>query len=429
MTAHKVLTSMVSRLRHPNITVRWRLAVLYGALFFASGVALLAITYALVDHATVNQPSIKVGRDAPARLPVSGRSPAPRHQASQVAVPPSVKHLLRSRAGRQVVTLVGSQQRISDLHQLEVESAIALAIMALVSGGWDGWSPAECSRRCARSPRPRDQISETNLHERLAMAGPRDELRQLADTIDGLLERLRAAFDAQRRFVANASHELRTPLAMMRTTLDVAVGQARGRTAADPRARRRPARRPRPRRPAAGELPGARPRSARRAGRAAARSRSSSSSPPRSRPAPRQIAAKQIERTHSPHPGRVDRQRDVAGEVGRERDRERRPPQPPHGSIEVTCSARRRRRAADGRQQRSVLDQDAVAQLAQPFRRLGQDRTGSHNGHGLGLSIVAAVAAAHDGTLELHARPHGGLRVEITLPGRDARPTPGTRCR
>ena len=64
-----------------------------------------------------------------------------------------------------------------------------------------------------------------------------------------------------------------------------------------------------------------------------------------------------------------------------------------------------------------ILDRDAVAQLAQPFKRLSQDRTGSQNGHGLGLSIVAAVAAAHDGSLELHPRAEGGLRVQITLPG------------
>ena len=72
------------------------------------------------------------------------------------------------------------------------------------------------------------RISEQSLHERLALPGPRDELRELADTIDELLARLEAAFDAQRRFVANASHELRTPLAMMRTRLDVAVAKPEG---------------------------------------------------------------------------------------------------------------------------------------------------------------------------------------------------------
>ena len=64
------------------------------------------------------------------------------------------------------------------------------------------------------------QISERNLHERLALPGPRDELKDLADTIDGLLARLEAAFGAQQRFVANAAHELRTPLTLWRALLE-----------------------------------------------------------------------------------------------------------------------------------------------------------------------------------------------------------------
>ena len=67
------------------------------------------------------------------------------------------------------------------------------------------------------------QISEENLHQRLALSGPKDELQELGDTIDGLLGRLEGAFDAQRSFVANASHELRTPLASMRVAIDVAT--------------------------------------------------------------------------------------------------------------------------------------------------------------------------------------------------------------
>jgi hypothetical protein len=63
-----------------------------------------------------------------------------------------------------------------------------------------------------------------------------------------------------------------------------------------------------------------------------------------------------------------------------------------------------------------LLDKQQVRELAQPFRRLGADRTGSDNGVGLGLSIVAAVAAAHLGTLQLQARADGGLRVAVTLP-------------
>ena len=69
------------------------------------------------------------------------------------------------------------------------------------------------------------RISADSLDERLAMPGPGDELKDLADTIDGLLARLESAFAAQRRFVANASHELRTPLATMRASVDVAVAK------------------------------------------------------------------------------------------------------------------------------------------------------------------------------------------------------------
>jgi hypothetical protein len=89
----------------------------------------------------------------------------------------------------------------------------------------------------------------------------------------------------------------------------------------------------------------------------------------------------------------------------------------PDGSIELTLAP------APGQQARVIIDSSgpmldpyAVALLAQPFKRLSQDRTGSPNGHGLGLSIVAAVAAAHDGSLDLQARAEGGLRVLITLP-------------
>ena len=68
---------------------------------------------------------------------------------------------------------------------------------------------------------------------------------------------------------------------------------------------------------------------------------------------------------------------------------------------------------AHGRDRRTVSRSGQVGELAQPFRRLGAERTGSDSGAGLGLSIVAAIAAAHHGTLTLHARQQGGLRVAI----------------
>ena len=202
MTVTGKPVELLSRLRRPHTTVRWRLTLLYGALFLGCGAALLAITYALVANANTNHPVL---------ASFLGHEFGP--------VPPQVKAASR---------FIRSQQQIADLHQLEIESAIALAIMAIASTVL-GWVVAGRVLRPLRTiTTTTRQISETSLHQRLAMEGPRDELRELAETIDGLLERLEAAFEAQRRFVANASHELRTPLAMMRTTLDVAVAKPQG---------------------------------------------------------------------------------------------------------------------------------------------------------------------------------------------------------
>jgi signal transduction histidine kinase len=288
--------------------------------------------------------------------------------------------------------------------------------MALVSGvlGWVVAGRVLAPLRTITATAER--ISDTNLHERLAMAGPRDELRVLAGTIDRLLERLEAAFEAQRRFVANASHELRTPLAMMRTTLDVAIAKPGG---VPTQTRELDAELRVDLDHADGLLESflilARAQSGRldehdRLGlepliTAALNARAD------------QIAAKAL--TVETHLAAVE----VAGSatllermvenVIENAVRHNRW----GGSIELTLAPVGRQRArvtvdSSG----PLLDQSAVAQLAQPFKRLSQDRTGSQDGHGLGLSIVAAVAAAHEGRLELYARAEGGLRVQITLP-------------
>ncbi len=226
--------SLPARIRHPQTTVRWRLTLLYGGLFLVCGAGLLAITYTLVDHATVapaQEGSIAfVGRGtslgAGVRTRVAHAAPPVNntnlpHQLK--VLPPQAQRFLRSPAGGNVIRFVGSGQRISDLHQLVIWSAIALAIMAVISALL-GWLVAGRVLAPLRTITVATQeISEDNLHERLALRGPRDELRTLADTIDGLLERLEGAFDAQRRFVANASHELRTPLTATRALLELAV--------------------------------------------------------------------------------------------------------------------------------------------------------------------------------------------------------------
>ena len=99
--------------------------------------------------------------------------------------------------------------------------ALLLVTLASVAAGW--MVAGRALRPISRITSTARSISDRTLDARIALDGPRDELRELADTFDSMLERLEAAFESQRRFVANASHELRTPLAIVRTELDVTL--------------------------------------------------------------------------------------------------------------------------------------------------------------------------------------------------------------
>jgi hypothetical protein len=302
-----------------------------------------------------------------------------------------------------------------DLHQLVIESGVALAIMAAFSMllGWvvAGRVLAPLRKITAAT----QQISDSNLHQRLAIAGPRDELRQLADTIDGLLARLEVAFEAQRRFVANASHELRTPLTAMRVAVDIAIAKPHVSPqvhALDANLRRELDHADRLlesflvlARAQHGEIPDsiAAVSLAQLVDHALAKQRDTMS-------VKRIIShtalgsvqvcgsATLLARMVENLIDNAVRHNHTSGAI----------------SVTVDADADHARLIVDS--DGPILDQDAVAQLAQPFRRLAADRTGSQNGHGLGLSIVAAVAAAHGGMLRLQAREEGGLRAQIALP-------------
>jgi signal transduction histidine kinase len=261
------------------------------------------------------------------------------------------------------------------------------------------------------------RISEDNLHERLAMPGPANELTDLADTIDGLLERLEGAFAAQRRFVANAAHELRTPLTTMRACVDVAVAKpepvpaptvdlaGRLRTELDrtdrlldgflvlARAQH-------------GDLSGQATLSLEYVVSAALAVRAEA------------IAARKLTVHHVT--GRDGTWvRGSQALLGRMVDNvidNAITHNTPGGWISATTGADGRMAHLVMESGGDILDPELVGQLAQPFRRLRADRTGSDDGAGLGLSIVAAIASAHRGTLDLQARPEGGLRVAIALP-------------
>jgi signal transduction histidine kinase len=380
----------------PRRTVRLRLTALYGVMFLFSGAVVLGIASGVV-----------VARSS--AMAVS----SPTHQPPQSAL---------TRADARIQELQTELANTSPAPNgvkasLLIGSAIALGIMTVVSLLL-GWLVAGRALRPLRQMTAATQrISADSLDERLAVTGPDDEMKDLADTIDGLLERLEGAFAAQRRFVANASHELRTPLTTMRASLDVAVAKP-GPVPASTVALAGRLRTELNRvdelleglltlaRAQHGELPGRATLSLESVVSAALAARAAD------------IAERRLTVQHTTGQDGAWVQGSQAllcrmaenvldnaiihNAVG--------------GWVSVVTGT-------DGRWARlvienggDVIDQRQVAQLGQPFRRLGADRTGSDTGSGLGLSIVAAIAAAHLGTLDLRARPEGGLRVSIMLP-------------
>ncbi|GAA2392171.1 HAMP domain-containing sensor histidine kinase [Nonomuraea africana] len=382
------------RLALPARTVRLRFTALYGVLFLLSGAALLVITN------LVSLGSTRISEVAP-----TGDLLA---QNSSLAAAHERISLLEGQ-------LAGARETQS--HQLLVGSAVALAVMALVSIVLGRIIAGRVLRPLRTITAATRRISADNLHERLAVPGPADEVKDLADTIDELLERLESSFAAQRRFVANASHELRTPLATMRASLDVAVAKPepvppqtvaladRLRTELDQVDRL-----------LEGFLVLARTQHGALSDRARISLGHTVSAALEARAA--DIVAKGLT-VHS------DDLSDSAWTRGSRTLLSRMADNVIDNAITHNHEGGWIRVAAtlDGESALlvvetggRVLDQEQVARLAQPFQRLGADRTGSGDGSGLGLSIVAAIASAHGGGLDLQARPEGGLRVAITLP-------------
>ena len=201
--------------------VRLRLALLYSGLFLLAGAALLAVTYGIVANtlrSTVPPQRIAAITDS------SGSISSCKANATTVAQAEACKQEAIAAAQGIADQAAQDQRDLALSHLLDV-SAAGLAAMAVVSAllGWimagRVLRPVHAITAAAR------RASQENLGERIALAGPEDELKELADTFDAMLARLDAAFASQRRFVANASHELRTPLTVMRTAIDVTLAK------------------------------------------------------------------------------------------------------------------------------------------------------------------------------------------------------------
>jgi signal transduction histidine kinase len=365
-------------------SARLRLTLLYSGMFLALGTAIVVVIFLVGSHGSV------VGSTSAVALP----SPS---------------------GGAPIVRDVVSQQHSADVDRLLAASWVTLLVTAFVSAVL-GWFLAGRVLRPLREMTAAAQtISAGNLHERLALTGPDDEFKQLGDTFDDLLSRLEESFGAQRRFVANAAHELRTPLTVERAVLQVALANPDA-TAASLRA-------------ACEELLASGRDHERLLDSLLALATSERGIQSRE-PIGLAAVAESVLESLRPEIERgsltLTGERAAATVNGDRalieclvsnlvenaiRYNE------PGGSVDV------RTYANGGLSVLSVVNtgppvpSGEIERLFEPFRRLTADRTaadGQH--HGLGLSIVRAVATAHRATVTAAPRAEGGLAVTVRFP-------------
>jgi signal transduction histidine kinase len=374
-------------------SVRLRLSLLYSGLFLLSATALLTLVYLMLIGKITGDPLFE-------RYTVTrGAGPA------DVLPPPTNQVGVSPPAVRQFLIFAG----------------ITVPTMLAVSAAL-GWLVAGRVLRPLRTiTATTRRISESNLHERLASTGPDDELKDLADTIDGLLARLDAAFDAQKdaldaqqRFAANASHELRRPLTLQRAAIEIAL--------ANPDATAQSLR-------STCEQVLAASRQQERLIDALLTLARGHQGLDRHEPFDLAAIADEVLLARHRHIHdrqlRLDSTLKYAPAAGDSHLAER--------LVTNLVDNAIRHNVSDGWVElRTTTETDhAVLRIAnsgpavrpsdidrllRPFERLGIDRTNHHDGHGLGLSIVAAIAAAHNADLHVQAHPCGGLDIIVRFP-------------
>ncbi|WP_442933416.1 sensor histidine kinase [Micromonospora sp. CPCC 205554] len=377
--------------RRVRPTLRLRLTLLNGVLLVGAGAILVLLAWLLVRDALRPTDELLPGTTV---VLTDGRS------------------LDAGQWQRQLVDAASQELLVKGLLALVAISVVGVAGAYLVAG---------------RALRPLHQVTatarrlgEATLDERIGWSGADDEVAELAETFDAMLDRISGAFEAQKRFVANASHELRTPLAVMRTEIDVTLSD----DDADLAEYRRMAGVVRDASERANGLVDALlvlARSEAQTGRRLARRAESDLAIGTANAL--SAVSREVERiglkVHTSlrpapvigDPGLLDR---LAGNLVENAVRYNHL----HGRIWV-------RTGTDGERSWLVVGNTGfevapadVPGLFEPFRRGGQERTGAR-GSGLGLSIVRAVSDAHGGTVKAVAQPGGGLEVTVTLPSAD----------
>ncbi|MFD8496616.1 sensor histidine kinase [Amycolatopsis sp. NPDC059657] len=374
------------------VSLRTRLTALYGGLFLLAGLILLALNYLLVER------NLPMGRAVARQM----MAPEGAVVTDRVQVDPESLRLINESI---------DNYRSSALSTLVVQSAVALVIVALLAALF-GWLIA------ARALRPvhtvtatARELSAADLHQRINLDGPADELKELADTFDEMLERLAKSFDAQKRFVANASHELRTPLAIQRTLIEVAM--------AHPEVS--------PQVTALGtELLKAGKESERLIAGLLVLAHSERGLERReairfdeiTRTVVGQSGGEAAERTVEIHtdlrPLTVTGDQVLLEVLVTNLVRNALAYNLPGGTVHIEVGDSHALRV---RNTGAPVPPEAVAGLFEPFRRLSPDRTDDSPHAGLGLSIVRAIAEAHDGSVHAEPGRDGGLLVTVDLPG------------
>jgi signal transduction histidine kinase len=396
--------------------VRLRLALVYSGLFLAAGTVLLTVTYGLVADSLSR--SANPGRNVvePMTSPPPAFANSKLFKACSSGNATAYEKQQCNQSLDQAYAngaLAGAERaRSHTLDHLLSFSAATLALLAVLSAvlGWivagRALRPVHAITAAAR------RASEENLSERIALAGPPDELKDLADTFDAMLARLEAAFSSQRRFVANASHELRTPLTVMRTAIDVTLAKS-SRTPDQLEEMASDVRQAAERAEALIEALLTLARSDRGQGQRSALDLGVFAEDALDALAPA-IAARSLQ---------VDSALELAPATGDPVLVERLVTNlldnaarhnVPEGWIQVRTGIRDDMAFIAVANSGPVVTDLEVSSAFEPFRRLRPD--GDVEGFGLGLSIVQSVVAAHGGRVTARPDPHGGLEVIAALP-------------
>ncbi|MFE5944276.1 ATP-binding protein [Streptomyces sp. NPDC056480] len=359
-------------------TIRTRIALVYGGAFLVLGTVLLLVVNLLVLAGTDDETDAIVARAH--GLADGAGSGAGNGVTNRVAVVEAYE------LGDDISRAAGEQ--------MLMWSGLALLVMACcaVVVGW--WTAGRVLRPVHEMTARAARLSERNLHDRIAVTGPDDELKELGDTIDALLGRLETAFDSQRRFIANASHELRTPLATQRAAIQVGLDDS-----CDVRQ----------------VLLDANRRSERLIDGLLLLARSERGLAEREDVRLGELAEEEWADAYVAADGGVVRgSRVLLGQLVRNLVANAVAYNVPDGTVGVRAEGGVLTVTNTG----PVVPPDEVAGLFEPFRRgEGRDRMGP--GAGLGLSIVRSIAEAHGGRVRAVARgagEGGGLVVTVTLP-------------